>query len=90
MTITGNSDLVNNEFDYLMTVRPGVSQTLPALGAVIAGPGGAAAGLALAGLLRKSLGDATEAQYTIRGPWSSPTVEPVRTATSTDDGTENE
>jgi uncharacterized protein YhdP len=66
-----------------MAVRPGVSQTLPALGAVIGGPGGAAAGLALQGLLRKSLGDATEARYTIRGPWSAPEVEPLG-APSTD------
>ena len=81
MAISGSSDLVEQQFDYIMTVRPGVSQTLPALGAVIGGPGGAAAGLALQGLLRKSLGDATEARYTIRGPWSSPMVEPVRSAT---------
>ena len=81
MAITGSSDLVEQQFDYIMAVRPGVSQTLPALGAVIGGPGGAAAGLALQGLLRKSLGDATEARYTIRGPWSSPAVEPVQSAT---------
>lgn len=79
MAISGSSDLVEQQYDYLMVVRPGVSQTLPALGAVIGGPGGAAAGLALQGLLRKSLGDATEAQYTISGPWSAPAVEPVRT-----------
>jgi uncharacterized protein YhdP len=79
MAITGTSDLEAKEFDYVMAVRPGVSQTLPALGAVIGGPGGAAAGLALAGLLRNSLGDATEALYTIRGPWTSPTVEPINT-----------
>jgi len=77
MEIRGSSDLVAKEFDYEMAVRPGVGQTLPTLGAVIGGPGGAAAGLALQGLLQKSLGDATEARYSIRGPWSSPTVEPL-------------
>ncbi|MBT8061342.1 MAG: hypothetical protein KJO85_01580, partial [Gammaproteobacteria bacterium] len=77
MAISGSSDLVNKQFDYQLVVRPGVSQTLPAIGAVIGGPGGAAAGLALQGLLRKSLGDATEAVYTITGPWTSPQVEPV-------------
>ncbi len=90
LTINGSSDLVEQEFDYVMAVRPGVSQTLPALGAVIGGPGGAAAGLALQGLLRKSLGDATEAVYTIRGPWSSPTVEPAVTPGLTAEGTRNE
>jgi uncharacterized protein YhdP len=84
MAINGASDLVAKEFDYVMAVRPGVSQTLPALGAVIGGPGGAAAGLALSGLLRNSLGDATEALYTIKGPWSSPTVEPVDSSATAD------
>jgi uncharacterized protein (TIGR02099 family) len=79
MAISGTSDLVAQEFDYVMVVRPGVSQTLPAVGAAIGGPGGAVVGLALQGLLRKSLGDATEAIYTIRGPWTSPVVEPVNT-----------
>ncbi|MFT5139981.1 MAG: hypothetical protein ACI9CB_001639 [Rhodothermales bacterium] len=93
LTINGSSDLVAQSFDYVMTVRPGVSQTLPALGAVIGGPAGAGVGLALQGLLRKSLGDATEAVYTIQGPWSSPTVEPVKPAspvTPTNNGTGNE
>ena len=89
MAITGSSNLVEKEFDYTMAVRPGVSQTLPALGAVIGGPGGAAAGLALQALLRKSLGNATEAIYTIKGPWSSPTVEPVVTAAPAIDSTVN-
>ena len=94
MAITGSSDLMEQQFDYIMTVRPGVSQTLPALGAVLGGPGGAAAGLALQGLLRRSLGNATEARYTIKGPWSSPAVEPVASApkseTPVNNGTGNE
>ncbi len=88
--IQGSSDLVAQEFDYVMTVRPGVGKTLPALGAVIGGPGGAAAGLALQGLLQKSLGDATEVRYTIRGPWSSPTVEPVELPNPGESETTNE
>ncbi|MDX1459631.1 MAG: YhdP family protein [Xanthomonadales bacterium] len=82
MAITGDSDLVNQQFNYEMAVRPGVSQTLPAIGAVIGGPGGAAAGLALQGLLKNSLGDATEAVYSITGPWSDPKVEPVAVPTA--------
>jgi uncharacterized protein (TIGR02099 family) len=90
MAITGSSDMVEQQFDYLMAVRPGVSQTLPALGAVIGGPGGAAAGLALQGLLRKSLGDATEALYTITGSWSAPVVEPVNISPSNNSEPVNE
>ncbi len=82
LAITGSSDLQAKEFDYLMTVRPGVSQALPVIGAIAAGPAGAAAGLALQGLLRQALGDAAEARYEITGPWSDPVVERLPATTS--------
>jgi len=77
ITITGSTDLVAQTFDYEFAVQPGVSKTLPVIGAIAGGPVGAAAGLALQALLRDALGDATEARYTIRGPWVDPQVEPV-------------
>jgi uncharacterized protein YhdP len=80
LEITGYSNLEAQDFDYEMTVRPGVSQALPVLGAIAAGPAGAAAGLALQGILRTALGDATEARYEITGTWSEPVVERVDSA----------
>ena len=77
IAITGSTDLAAKTFDYEFAVRPGVSKTLPVIGAIAGGPVGAAAGLALQALLRDALGDATEAKYTIRGPWTDPLVEPV-------------
>jgi uncharacterized protein YhdP len=77
ISITGSTDLDAQTFDYEFAVRPGVSQTLPVIGAIAGGPAGAAAGLALQALLRDALGEATEARYTIRGPWTNPQVEPV-------------
>ena len=77
ISIVGSTDLVAQTFDYEFAVRPGVSKTLPVIGAIAGGPAGAAAGLALQALLRESLGDAAEARYMIRGPWSDPLVEPV-------------
>ena len=74
LEIIGSSDLVAQEFDHTMSVRPGVSQALPVLGALAGGPAGAAAGLALQGLLRDSLGEAAEARYAITGPWGDPQV----------------
>jgi hypothetical protein len=68
---------VAQTFDYEFVVRPGVSKTLPVIGAIAGGPVGAAAGLALQALLRDALGEAAEARYTIRGPWTDPQVEPV-------------
>ena len=74
LAIQGSSDLVNQSFNYEMVIRPGVSQALPVIGALTAGPGGAAAGLALQELLREALGEATEARYAINGPWKEPEV----------------
>ncbi len=74
LRVVGSSDLEMKEFDYQMTIRPGVSQALPVIGALAAGPAGAAAGLALQGLFKNALGDAAEARYTITGPWSDPSV----------------
>jgi len=90
MSIRGESDLVNREFDYTLAVRPGVGQTLPVLGAIAGGPGGAAAGLALQGLFQKSLGDATEARYSITGKWQDPNVERLSMVTTPEGGTVNE
>lgn len=77
ITIVGSTDLVAQTFDYEFAVRPGVSKTLPVIGAIAGGPIGAAAGLALQALLRDALGEAAEARYTIKGPWEDPDIQPV-------------
>ena len=84
IAITGSADLAAKTFNYDVSVRPGVSKALPVIGAIAGGPVGAAAGLALQALLRNSLGEAAEARYTIRGPWSEPQVEPVTRFNSKD------
>jgi len=60
-----------------LTIRPGVGNTLPIIGALAAGPGGAAAGLALQGLLHDQLAEATQVRYAITGSWDDPVFEPV-------------
>jgi uncharacterized protein (TIGR02099 family) len=77
ITIVGSTDLVAETFDYEFAVQPGVSKTLPVIGAIAGGPIGAAAGLALQALLRDALGEAAEARYTIRGTWEEPLIEAV-------------
>ncbi len=75
--LSGSTDLVKQQYDQQMTVMPGVGNTLPVIGAIAAGPGGAAAGLALQGLLHEQLGKATQVQYTIKGSWDEPVIEPI-------------
>jgi len=77
ITINGSTNLVEQEYDQLMTIKPGVGNALPVIGALAAGPGGAVAGLALQGLLKKQLGEVTQVQYTITGSWEEPLIEPV-------------
>ena len=77
ISVSGRTDLVSREYDQLMTIRPGVGNTLPIIGALAAGPGGAAAGLALQGLLHESLGEATQVRYSITGSWEDPQIEAV-------------
>lgn len=77
ITFSGTTDLVERQYDQLITVRPGLGNTLPVIGAIAGGPGGAAAGLALQGLLHDELGEASQVQYTLTGAWDDPSIEPV-------------
>jgi uncharacterized protein YhdP len=77
ISLVGSTNLVTQQYDQVMTVRPGLGNTLPIIGALAGGPGGAAAGLALQGLLQKQLGEASQVQYTIRGSWTEPVIEPL-------------
>ena len=86
ISITGSADLVEQTFDYEFAVRPGVSKTLPVIGAIAGGPVGAAAGLALQAILRDALGEAAEARYTIGGTWEEPVIEPVAKPSKTPGG----
>ncbi|MCF6263774.1 MAG: TIGR02099 family protein [Xanthomonadales bacterium] len=72
--ISGSTDMQAREYDQLIRVRPGVGSALPVIGAIAGGPGGAAAGLALQGLFKKALGEATEAVYTVSGSWDDPQI----------------
>jgi uncharacterized protein YhdP len=90
MEIKGSSHLEDQTFDYILSIKPGVGQTLPVLGAIAGGPGGAAAGLALQGLLQKSLGEAAEARYSITGPWKDPLVVRIPMEPPTQTETANE
>jgi len=77
ITVSGSTDLVAQQYDQVMIIRPGLGNTLPVIGALAGGPGGAAAGLALQGLLQKQLGEAGQVKYSITGSWDDPLIEPV-------------
>jgi uncharacterized protein YhdP len=78
ISISGSTDLVEQQYDQLLTIKPGLGNTLPIIGALAGGPVGAAAGLALQGLLHKEIGEALQVQYTITGDWDDPVFEAVK------------
>jgi uncharacterized protein (TIGR02099 family) len=80
ISVSGSTNLVAREYDQLLTIRPGVGNTLPIIGALAAGPGGAAAGLALQGLLQEPLAEATQVRYSVTGSWENPVFETVEVA----------
>jgi uncharacterized protein YhdP len=75
--ISGATNFSSKEYDQVIIIEPGVGSTLPLIGAITGGPGGAAAGLALQGLFKKPLGRVTQVQYSLKGPWSEPLIEPI-------------
>jgi hypothetical protein len=54
-----------------------VGNSLPVVGAVVAGPVGAAAGLAVQGLLGKGLNHAALRRYHVTGSWDKPVMKLV-------------
>jgi uncharacterized protein YhdP len=54
-----------------------LGNTLPIIGVLAGGPIGAAAGLALQGLLGAEISEASKVQYTITGSWDDPVFEAV-------------
>ena len=70
--ISGRTGLRARDYDQRVLVMPHVGNSLPVVGAVVAGPVGAAAGFAVQGLLGKGLNKAASARYRITGSWDKP------------------
>ena len=74
ITITGKTNLRDKTYDQRILVVPHVGNSLPVLGALTAGPVGAAAGLAIQGLLGHGLNKAASARYSLTGDWDKPKI----------------
>jgi len=74
ISITGRTGLRAKDFDQQVRVTPHVGNSLPLVGAVVAGPIGVAAGFAVQGLLGRGLNKAASARYQITGTWDKPVM----------------
>ena len=73
-TVSGRTGMRARDYDQQLYVVPHVGNSLPVVGAVVGGPVGAAAGLAVQGLLGKGLNKAASARYAITGSWDKPVI----------------
>ena len=72
ITITGRTGLRDKDYDLEMLAMPHVGNSLPVVGAVVGGPIGAAAGLAMQGLLGHGINHVASLRYRITGSWDKP------------------
>jgi uncharacterized protein (TIGR02099 family) len=77
IVVTGRTGLRAKDYDQQMVVKPHAGSTLPIVGALAAGPVGAAAGLVMQGILNKPLGKAIARRYTVTGSWDKPKITQV-------------
>lgn len=73
--IVGRAGLATRDYDQAAVVSPNVGNTLPIIGAFVAGPQVAAALLVFSQIFKKPLQEAGQKYYGIEGSWDDPTIE---------------
>ncbi len=73
--IVGEADLAGRTYDQTAVVSANVGNTLPIVGAVVAGPQAAAALLIFSQIFKKPLEEAGQVYYDIDGSWDGPEVQ---------------
>lgn len=73
--IRGAADLRAQRYDQTIEVLPKTGNLLTAVGAITAGPVGAAVGAVANAVLKKPLGEFGAKVYRVTGPWKDPKVE---------------
>jgi uncharacterized protein (TIGR02099 family) len=73
--IVGYASLVDREYGQTAVVSANVGNTLPIVGAVIAGPQVAAALIIFSQIFKKPLQDMGQVYYSIDGSWDEPTID---------------
>lgn len=77
INVSGTTELSARQYDQRVEVLPKAGGVLPAIGAVTAGPAGAALGAMAQAVFQAPLKQATRTVYTVQGPWAQPEVDVV-------------
>lgn len=75
--IVGRTGLVTRSYQQAAVVSANVGNTLPVVGAVVAGPQVAAALLIFSQIFKKPLQEMGQVYYGIEGPWEDPVVDGI-------------
>ena len=78
--IVGVADIVERTYEQTAVVSANVGNTLPIVGAVVAGPQAAAALLIFSQIFKKPIQEAGQVYYSIDGGWDEPQVESTSSA----------
>ena len=80
IAIIGRASLTNFEYEQAAVVAANFGNTLPVVGAVVAGPQVAAALLIFSQIFKKPLQEMGQVYYAIDGPWDDPAIESTAAA----------
>jgi uncharacterized protein (TIGR02099 family) len=75
--VSGSTGMREQVYDQRVEVLPKAGGVLPAIGLVLGGPVGAAAGAMAQAVLSKPLKQTTRVLYRITGPWTKPVVKVI-------------
>ena len=75
--VRGRTGLKAKDYDQTMEVLPKASSVLPALGALAAGPAGAAIGAVAQAVLQRPLKQMARTVYRVHGGWAKPDIEVI-------------
>jgi uncharacterized protein YhdP len=78
--IVGRASLASRDYDQAAVVSANVGNTLPIVGAVVAGPQVAAVLLVFSQIFKKPLQEVGQVYYGIKGSWDAPVVEGTNAA----------
>jgi len=73
--VRGTTGLRQRTYDQTMEVLPRTSGVLPVVGALAAGPAGAALGAVAQAVLQRPMKQMTRVLYRVRGTWDAPQIE---------------
>jgi uncharacterized protein YhdP len=84
--VRGRTGLKQKDYDQTMEVLPRAGSMLPALGALAAGPAGAAIGAVAQAVLQKPMKQMARTLYRVQGSWDAPEIEVIERGPARDAG----